>query len=102
MIVTRLRLPLLAAGLLLLIAPAFADDAAGPQPYTAADPVYSPMTKEPVIKTPAPDNISLGSAADIKGPAAGPEPYSAADPVYPPMGKEPVFQPPGHKPAPKL
>lgn len=79
------RLPLL-AGLLLAAGPAFALNA-GPEPYMAADPVYTPMTKEPVIATSTPDKASLGTDANIQGPAAGPEPYSAADPVYPAMAK---------------
>ena len=80
------RLPLLTAGLLLAVTPVFAASSAGPEPYRAADPVYAPMTKEPVIATPVQAKASLGDADGIKGPAAGPEPYAAADPVYP-MGK---------------
>ena len=79
------RLPLL-AGILLAAGPAFALNA-GPEPYIAADPTYAPMTKEPVIATPMPDEASLGTDDNIKGPAAGPEPYSAADPVYAAMAK---------------
>lgn len=97
------RLPLLAAGLLLVAAPSFAAESAGPEPYRAADPVYAPMTKEPLVKeATTTEKASLGSAEGIKGPAAGPEPYSAADPVYTPMSKEPEYQPPAKTPAPKL
>ncbi len=89
MINQRFRLPLLTAGLLFAVGPAFAVDAAGPQPYTAADPVYAPMSKEPVIAAPAPDRISLGNDSDIKGSAAGPQPYTAVDPMYPKTAPKP-------------
>ncbi len=81
MINKSFALPLFTAGLLLAVGPAFAANAAGPEPYTAADPVYTPMTKEPVYEKPVQAKAMLGDADGIKGPAAGPEPYSAADPV---------------------
>ena len=103
MINRKFLLPLLAAGALLTVGPAFAASAAGPEPYTAADPVYAaPMTKEPVISTPIQAKASLGDTDNINGPAAGPEPYTAADPVYPPKGKEPVYNAPAKTPSPKL
>ena len=82
MISTYVRMPLLATSLLLAIGPAFAANN-GPEPYTAADPVYAPMTSEPVIAPPVKATASLGTDAGIEGPAAGPEPYTAVDPMYP-------------------
>ena len=77
------RLSLVTAGLILAAGTAFAVEAAGPQPYMAADPIYAPMTKEPAFALPPPSKVSLGTDTDIKGPAAGPQPYTAVDPMYP-------------------
>ena len=63
---------MLAAGLLLAVAPAVADDVPSPQPYGAADPVCAPMSKKPFIAAPTPDKVSLGEGSDIEGPLAGP------------------------------
>ena len=64
----------------------------GPEPYSAPDPQYAPMTSEPVFHAPAPSHVSLSDNQTVQGPAAGPEPYSAPVPQYKPMTSEPVFQ----------
>ena len=96
------RLLLLGAALLLSGSYAFAASAQGPEPYSAADPVYArPMQQEPLIKTAPKQELSLGNADDVKGPAEGPEPYSAPTPEYKPMASEPLLQK-TKTPAPKL
>ena len=83
MVKQAFRLSPLVAGVILAAGSAFAMDAAGPEPYVAADPVYAPMTKESDFQLPPPSKNTLGTEADIKGSAAGPQPYTAVDPMYP-------------------
>ena len=91
----RALVPMIMATLCLTAGTAFAaDQAQGPEPYSAPTPQYAPMTSEPLVQktTTAPAPV-LTDNGTTNGPAAGPEPYSAPTPSYQPMTSEPVLQP---------